>query len=152
MSDEAKEPEDSGQEPTEADATPVTEDDYPIQVVANELEPAEASLEQFPAIHGQPDVEVAQRSQDVTKDATGTHRKVFVLVADEYGNGRGFDHEPNKRETVRYMVQNGLRPLGDVSFDGSKKLPDGRSVALAYTVKAVPAVVATGDAAHLVIE
>lgn len=114
------------------------------------LDEHDASLTEFPSLHGQPAVEVAERTVDDADQGKNVHRKVFVLLAREVGDD--FDHEPNKGATLRYMLQNGLRPTGDVTFNGFENLPDGKSIALIYTVPAVPAIVAEGDPAHLVIE
>lgn len=77
--------------------------------------------------------------------ATLEHRKVFVLggrnaeaIADAIDGG-SYDHEPNFVATRTYMISQGLRPDGKVTFDGWEYNADGVSLDLAYVVNAVPA-------------
>jgi hypothetical protein len=88
-------------------------------------------------------VEVAERSADVVKASTRRHRKVFrvfhgglTFIED------AFDHGPNKIATRQYMVDHGLRPVGDVTLVDSKPF-DENNVDLTYEVEAIPAQVAT---------
>lgn len=107
---------------------------------------ADAAQTQFPSLHGQVGVEVAERSADVTTSRTRKHRKVFRVftagldfIVDE------FDHRPNFMGTRQYMTSHGLRPVGDVTFVGAEKYDD-KNVDLTYEVEALPAAVATEPA------
>lgn len=107
---------------------------------------------QFPALEGEPEVEVAKRGADNHEDSSTTHHKVYVLPADQYNPDEpGTLHEDNKRAMRQEMMNLGLRPTGDVSFDGATdhEEDNGRSVDLAYSVGAEPAVTAYEyDEAH----
>lgn len=108
---------------------------------------------QFPSIAGNPGVEVAERSADVSAGRTRKHRKVFrVFVGSDLSfSDMDFDHGPNRVATRQYMVSHGLRPLGDVAFVGAEPY-DERNVDLTYEVEAVPAAIATQfDEAHVVV-
>lgn len=118
----------------------------------DQLPRPEAAQTQFPSLHGQAGVEVAERSADVAKAATRKHRKVFRIFtgAVDFVEAE-FDHGPNFTAVRQYMANHGLRPLGDVSFVGAEKY-DARNTDLTYEVEAVPAQVATTPAtAHVVI-
>lgn len=93
-------------------------------------------------------VEVAARSQDLAKTSSTTHEKVFVLLRRDWDEAdQDKVHEDNTIGVRQYMVNNGLRPTGDVEFVGtedvpgeSPDLPDRkRSIGLRYRVKAIPA-------------
>jgi hypothetical protein len=69
------------------------------------------------------------------------HERVFVLGQNPYSAGRnpyteatGYDHEPNKLETVAGAIAVGLRPVGEAAFKSAKKHADGASWALIYAV------------------
>lgn len=113
---------------------------------------AESQLMQFPSLAGQPGVEVSERSDDVSAKVSKKHRKVFRV--ETFGNpiGDDFDHAPNKTATRQYMVDHGLRPVGDVSFAGAEPY-DERNTDLSYEVEAVPAAVAKDEPslAHVVV-
>lgn len=121
----------------------------------DQLSRTDAVQVQFPSLAGHPNVEVAQRSADVTKGSTKQHTKIFRIftaglefVADE------FDHSGNFTATRQYMIEHGLRPVGDVSFVGAEKY-DEKNTDLTYQVEALPAAVATDadnpDQAHAVV-
>lgn len=91
---------------------------------------------------------VAGKSQDLDKDASTVHEKVFVVLRRDWDEAeKDKAHEANKTAVRQYMVHNGLRPLGTVEFVGeepipgeSPDLPDRkRSVGLRYRVSAIPA-------------
>lgn len=116
-------------------------------------ETEEARLHQFPAKVGREGVEVAERTSDQAEDDSETHVKVFVLRKDawdlESDDGKSEIHRRNINAVRQYMVGNGLRPGGDVSFVGEEEIasprpdrPNLASVALRYEVGAVPAIVA----------
>lgn len=114
----------------------------------------DAPLLQFPSVAGQPGVEVAERSADVTTTGrTRTHRKVFRVFfgpGDAY-DSETFDHGPNRIATRQYMTSHGLRPLGEVELVSAEPY-DERNVDLVYQVEAIPAAVATDPAtAHVVV-
>lgn len=105
----------------------------------------EVKQDEFPALHGEEEVEVAKRSQDVEAEATDTHEKVFVLLKRDYEPNPDKEdlHNRNIAATRQYMIHQGLRPEEDGSFVGEEDNEDGESVNLTYAVRAVPAVVAT---------
>lgn len=101
----------------------------------------EAGQMQFPSLAGQPNVEVAERSADVSRGSSKVHRKVFrVFTAGLEFDAASFDHQPNFTATRQYMIDHGLRPLGDVSFVGAEAY-DGKNTDLTYQVEAVPAAI-----------
>jgi hypothetical protein len=109
-------------------------------------QPNEEAADQFPALDGEPGVEVSERSADVTKADTLTHRKDFVLLKREYGsNDHDEMHRANVEATRQYLISQGMRPTADGKFAGSDDHPDGVSIILHYDVPVVPAVTATVD-------
>lgn len=101
---------------------------------------------QFPSVEGEVGVEVAKRGADNHESDTTTHRKVFTLQKAQYNPDEpGTLHEDNKRFVRQEAIGQGLRPTGDVSFDGAHDAEDDprTSVHLVYSVGAVPAAVAT---------
>jgi hypothetical protein len=113
---------------------------------------AESQQMQFPSLAGQSGVEVAERSDDVGAKVSKKHRKVFRVETFGREIGDDFDHAPNKTATRQFMVDHGLRPVGDVTFAGADPYDD-RNTDLAYEVEAVPAAVAKDDPAlaHVVV-
>lgn len=83
--------------------------------------------------------ETAARSADVDELSTETHRKEFVQGPGVYTEAGGFSHEANIAATRQYLINTGLRPVGDVKYVGTSKHPDGVSKVLAYEVEAIPA-------------
>jgi hypothetical protein len=109
-------------------------------------QPNEEAALQHPAFAGEPGVEVAERSADVTKPDTTTHRKDFVLQREAFeGNDQTEIHTANIAATRQYLISQGMRPTGDGKFAGSDNLPDGLNVVLHYDVPVTPAVTATVD-------
>ena len=107
------------------------------------LDREDAAQTQFPSLHGQSGVEIAERSADVARPATKKHRKIFrVFTAGLDFAESAFDHRPNMTATRQYMASHGLRPIGDVAFVGAKPY-DEKNVDLTYEVEAVPAQVAS---------
>ena len=86
-----------------------------------------------------PATEVAARSADVDEVKTETHRKEFVHGPGDYSKGSGFSHEANIAGVRQYLINSGLRPVGDVKHVSTKTHEDGISKVLAYEVEAVPA-------------
>lgn len=103
---------------------------------------------QFPSLEGEEGVEVAKRGADNHETDTLIHRKVFTVPKDQYNEDTADDedglHARNIRAVRTEMMNNGLRPDSDVTFEGSH--PDendpNRSVHLVYTVGAQAAVLA----------
>lgn len=96
-----------------------------------------------------PATEVAARSADVEDIKTETHRKEFVHGPGRYTEAGGFSHEANIAATRQYLINTGLRPVGDVKHVSTKTHEDGVSKVLAYEVEAVPAHLAEAyDVAH----
>lgn len=85
------------------------------------------------------DTEVAARSTDVDEVETSVHRKEFVHGPGVYTVASGFSHEANIAAVRQYLINSGLRPVGDVKYVSTTKHPDGVSKVLAYEVEAVPA-------------
>ncbi len=153
---------------TEADPTQVddevavTDDAQPTDDDGRQLR-----TYQFPSLadegSGIP-VEVSERTQDTTVEPTGTHTKVFVTTSAEWETADKEDvHERNIRAVRQFMVSNGLRPDGSVTFSGEERFGGhprrvgSESVALTYTIgDVVPTVLVNDeknyDLAHVVIE
>lgn len=83
--------------------------------------------------------EVAARSADVDEVKTETHRKEFVHGPGTYTEAGGFSHEANIAATRQYLINAGLRPVGDVKHVSTKTHEDGVSKVLAYEGEVVPA-------------
>jgi hypothetical protein len=110
--------------------------------------PATLSAMQHPALAGAPEVEVADRSADQDDTPTLRHHKDFVIPARDYFPD-GLDHTANIDATRQFLINEGLRPTGDVTFDGAEKHPDGYSMILHYSGPVIPAVIAGQfDVAH----
>jgi len=79
------------------------------------------------------------------EEADLVHVKVFTLGGPIVRNGfidkslTGYDHTANITATRQYMIAQGLRPVGEVSFVGATTNADGESLDLEYRVKAVAA-------------
>lgn len=86
-----------------------------------------------------PATEVAGRSADVDEVKTETHRKEFVHGPGKYTVANGFSHEANIAAVRQYLINTGLRPVGDVEHVSTRTHEDGVSKVLAYEVEAVPA-------------
>lgn len=88
--------------------------------------------------------------KSVDPDAPVDHVKVFVLGGKHNELSlENYDHAGNIAATRQYMISQGLRPVGDVTFVGAETNPDGISLDLTYTVKAIPAEAATDlEVAH----
>lgn len=99
-----------------------------------------SSHEQFPSLHGQPEVEVEARSAD---GAEGTsYRKTFVLLG-TFPEGHPA-HEDNARHTLEEAIQRGLHPKGEARLVDTKEVPEVRDLVsseLTYEVEVVPAAV-----------
>lgn len=100
---------------------------------------AAAAAKQHPALHGHPDVEVAERSADGSEGTR--HVKDFVVMGRDWTGDEGAAHEANRAAVANEAIQRGLHPRGDVVFDGAADHPDGESVTLTYSVQVVPAVI-----------
>jgi hypothetical protein len=85
------------------------------------------------------DTEVAARSTDVDEVKTEVHRKEFVHGPGKYTVASGFSHEANIAAVRQYLINSGLRPVGEVEHVSTKTHEDGISKVLAYEVEAVPA-------------
>lgn len=87
----------------------------------------------------EPNTEVAARSADVDEVKTEVHRKEFVHGPGSYRVKDGFSHEANIAAVRQYLINSGLRPVGDVEHVSTTTHEDGISKVLAYEVEAVPA-------------
>lgn len=133
-------------------ASPAGDVDHPQVDGIEQLNRAEANLNQFPSLNGQTNVEIAGRSTDVDQRTSSKHRKVFrVFHGKDVFDRDLFDHAPNFNATRQFMLDNGLRPVGDVTLASVEDF-DAMNVDLTYEVEAIPAVIATDPAqAHMVV-
>jgi hypothetical protein len=133
---------------TEENVGPAKGDDVTTPAVT-ELGVEEARRTQFPSLHGQEGVEVAERSADETADEATKFRKDFVLIKADYDGGdKKSIHAANKDAVRQFLINQGLRPTGDVSVS-TKAHPDGVSIILTYKVAATPAIIVENpDVAH----
>lgn len=101
---------------------------------------------QHPSAVGEPEIEIAKRSQDVDEYRSGEHRKVFVVqknpLGDDYDDAM---HAANIDAMRQAMISQGLRPVEDGHFVGAEEHPDGQSVCLTYACACIPAAVATPE-------
>lgn len=97
---------------------------------------------QFPSLDGQPETEIAQR----TEAATGGrwYRRVFTVHNRAHTRGLPADHEshrPNMSGTLQSALQQGLHPKGLPELESETDHPSDRnSTDLTYRVLVVPAV------------
>lgn len=109
---------------------------------------------QFPSLHGAPEVEIAERSQDVTEPASSVHVKDFVTTKRDYESGdKDGMHARNTLAVRQYLMSQGLRPDAKVEFEGEHEHDwDEKSIVLRYTVSVQPAATATDyDVAHALV-
>lgn len=123
---------------SEAAKTAPVEPAASIEPVEVPNESTNPELAQHPANKGEPAVEVAKRDPDAVEDASGEYRKVFRVMADVFDEDT-FDHAGNINATRQEIINHGLRPSGDVTFDGAEKF-DKYNVDLTYTCPVIPAV------------
>lgn len=84
---------------------------------------------------------IAAKSADVHKKSSNEHVKVFVLPPGPKPTPEnGYSHEANKAATIQYMLNQGMRPTGDVRHVSTKQHANGVSWELTYAVPAVPTV------------
>lgn len=101
---------------------------------------------QFPSVLGEPEVEIAKRSQDIDEAQASEHRKVFVVQANPAGPDYDDDMHARNIDAMRQaMILQGLRPTEDGRFVGAEDHPDGQSVCLTYACACVPAAIATPE-------
>lgn len=82
---------------------------------------------------------IARKSADVHKKSSNEHRKEFVLPPGPKPTPEnGYSHEANKAATIQYMLNQGMRPTGEVRHVSTKQHPNGISWVLTYAVPAVP--------------
>lgn len=82
---------------------------------------------------------VALKSADVHKASSNEHVKVFVLPPGPKPiEKNGYSHEANKAATIQYMINQGMRPTGDVRLVSVKQHANGVSWELTYAVPAIP--------------
>jgi hypothetical protein len=106
------------------------QDDLTVEAVREKPDDVDLTQVQHPALLGEEGMEVARRGADIVSDNTMTFTKDFVLL----GYPDGFNHEPNMIATRVEVMNAGLRPDGDVKFEGAHDHPDGESTILRYTV------------------
>lgn len=85
---------------------------------------------------------VAQRSADTNATSSNEHVKIFVLPPGPKPTAtNGFSHEANFAAVRQYMMQQGLRPTGDVRHVSTKAHKGNEAMGwdLTYAVPAVPA-------------
>lgn len=120
---------------------------------------AEEHPEEFPALDGSPEAEVAKRSQDQTETEAEAFRKDYVVLKRDWDERTTVDkdatHLANIEAARQFLMSQGLRPTGDGSFVGEEDYGDGASVILHYDVPATPAVTATEETvahAHVTLD
>lgn len=100
-------------------------------------EPAVEAAERVELTAGQI---VARKSADVHTDSANEHRKEFVLPPGPKPTpANGYSHEANEAATLQYLINQGMRPTGDVRHVSTKQHKNGVSWVLTYAVAAVPA-------------
>lgn len=104
-----------------------------------EARKAELARRQAHVSEASADTETAARSADVDEVSTETHRKEFVHGPGVYTVASGFSHEANIAAVRQYLINSGLRPVGDVKHVSTRTHDDGVSKVLAYEVEAIPA-------------
>lgn len=97
---------------------------------------------QFPSLDGDPESEVAQRTEPDTDGSW--FRKVFTVHNRAHTKGLGADHEmhlPNFSGVLQSALQQGLHPKDVPELESESDHPsDPSSTNLAYRVKVVPAI------------
>lgn len=82
---------------------------------------------------------IARKSADVHKSSSDEHVKVFVIPpGPKPTEANGFSHEANKAAVIQYMLNQGMRPTGEVRLVSTKKHDNGVSWVLTYAVPAKP--------------
>jgi hypothetical protein len=107
---------------------------------------AEAKQAQFPARLGHPEVEIAERSQDVEDKTASRHEKVFRAKLLRGGNKVAPSeqmHRNNINAMIDAAIAQGLRPTGPGEFVSAEDVRDDDghptgSVDLRYAVPVVP--------------
>jgi hypothetical protein len=107
--------------------------------------------DQHPALHGDPEGEVASRSADGSDGMT--FRKVFVMAGPEQIPSDHPCHEANAVRVLEEALQRGLHPKGKARLTGSEVVDPTRrgpvSTACTYEVDVEPAV--TDTEAHTTV-
>ncbi len=89
------------------------------------VKPKDLTRVQSPSLVGEEELEIAQRSADQHAEKSNTYVKDFVLTKDGYGDGVGYNYDSDTYATRQELMNNGLRPAGDVTFEGTHVHPDG---------------------------
>lgn len=128
----------TGAKPAESETT--TDEPKPVETVADL---------QFPSLAGEPEVEVAERAADTfTPEAEDFHRE-FIVLKEDYDNGdKSAIHERDGYAMRQELIHQGLRPTEDKPRVSAKNHRDGFNKVLRYSIKAVPAAVASAEVAH----
>ncbi|MFC5947071.1 hypothetical protein ACFQH9_02110 [Pseudonocardia lutea] len=99
--------------------------------------------EQHPALDGDPEAEVEQRSVDGAED--GYFYKTFLMQGTGYNTPEHPAHPANKAVVVEEAIQRGLHPVGEPEGASAEVVRRGRrahlNTELTYRVAVVPAVV-----------
>jgi hypothetical protein len=107
-------------------------------------------VDQHPALHGDPEGEVASRSLD--SDGM-TFKKTFVIAGPAEIPSDHPQHEDNAGRVLEEALQRGLHPRGKARLVGTEVVEISRrgvvSTACTYAVEVVPAV--TDTEAHLTV-
>jgi hypothetical protein len=107
--------------------------------------------DQHPALHGDPEGEVASRSADGSDGMA--LRKVFVMAGPEQIPSDHPCHEANAVRVLEEALQRGLHPKGEARLTGSEVVDPTRrgpvSTACTYEVEVEPAV--TDTEAHTTV-
>lgn len=119
---------------------------------AEEVEPELGpSADQHPALHGDPEDEVAGRSADGSSGKT--YRKTFVMAGPAEIDSDHPQHEDNCSRTLEEALQRGLHPKGKARLVGTEVVDRDRrgvvSTACHYEVNVEPAI--TDHEAHTTV-
>ncbi len=122
---------------TQADAEP-EEITLPVANTDEPGEQAGAGIEQFPALAGDDETEVAHRSAD---GSDGMHYHKTFVVLGQFGPEHPI-HQDNKVRVQEEAIQRGLHPKGEATLVKTHEVPEVRdqvSSELTYSVEVVPA-------------
>lgn len=121
-------------------------------------ETPDPALAQFPSDLDAPEIEIAERSQDVTAPSSSEHIKVFVVQRDQ-AKGLNPDfaadedmHHRNIDAMRQALINQGMRPEGDGKFVSAEDGTDDESVRLTYSIDVIPARVADPSVTYYVTE
>lgn len=107
---------------------------------SDKQEQERAALRQFPSAAGEPGVEVSERQADSDETAKFVRTLVVGVTASEFEtlqNDEEF-HDRQHNAVRQEAINQGLRPTGDVSYEGSETV-NAKNVKMTYSVPVEPA-------------